>query len=105
MNNINQKLIEIRLSAYDSRLLNNGVKFFISTCKKFTPVNLAFFPVKTSKFTVIRGPHIDKRSREQFQIIKYSAFFQISEKVLENNIQPIVKNLPAGVHFRIKVLL
>lgn len=62
--------ISIRLRAYDFRLLDRAVKEIVATvqqsgAKVVGPVPL---PTNTKKFTVNRSPHIDKKSREQFQI-------------------------------------
>jgi len=61
--------IRIRLMAYDYRLLDLSCEEIVETVKKTGatlsgPVPL---PTKREVFTVLRGPHIDKKSREQFQ--------------------------------------
>lgn len=62
--------IRIRLKAFDHRLLDQSTREIVNTAKRTGaevrgPIPL---PRKIDKFTVLRGPHIDKKSREQFEI-------------------------------------
>ena len=64
--------IRIRLKAYDHRVLDNSTKEIVNTAKRTGaqvrgPIPL---PTRIEKFTVNRSPHVDKKSREQFEIIK-----------------------------------
>jgi small subunit ribosomal protein S10 len=62
--------IRIRLQAYDHRLLDQSVKEIVNTAKR-TGANVRGpipLPTHIQKFTVNRSPHIDKKSREQFEI-------------------------------------
>ena len=65
-----QQNIRIRLKAFDHRVLDQSTKEIVSTAKRTGaqvrgPIPL---PTRIEKFTVNRGPHIDKKSREQFEI-------------------------------------
>ena len=62
--------IRIRLKAYDHRVLDTSAKEILETAKRTGadvrgPIPL---PTRIEKFTVLRSPHIDKKSREQFEI-------------------------------------
>ena len=62
--------IRIRLKAYDHRVLDTSAKEILETAKRTGadvrgPVPL---PTRIERFTVLRSPHIDKKSREQFEI-------------------------------------
>ena len=62
--------IRIRLKAYDHRVLDTSAKEILETAKRtgadvVGPIPL---PTRIEKFTVLRSPHIDKKSREQFEI-------------------------------------
>ncbi|MBF8279063.1 MAG: rpsJ [candidate division NC10 bacterium] len=62
--------IRIRLKAYDHRILDQSAKEIVNTAQRTGarvsgPIPL---PTKISRYTVLRSPHIDKKSREQFEI-------------------------------------
>ena len=62
--------IRIKLKAYDHRLLDASVQEIISAAQR-TGAKIAGpipLPTSVSRFTVLRGPHINKKSREQFEI-------------------------------------
>ena len=67
---MNGQNIRIRLKAFDHRILDSSTKEIVSTAKRTGahvrgPIPL---PTKIEKFTVNRSPHVDKKSREQFEI-------------------------------------
>ena len=77
---MNQK-IRIKLSAYDYRLLDQSVVEIVETAKRtgarvVGPIPL---PTKIEKFTVLRSPHVDKKSREQFEIRTHKRLLDILE--------------------------
>nr|MQS23032.1 30S ribosomal protein S10 [Escherichia coli] len=62
--------IRIRMEAYDYRILDQSALEIVETAKRtgakvFGPVPL---PTRIERYTVLRSPHIDKRSREQFEV-------------------------------------
>ena len=62
--------IRIRLKAYDHKLLDQSTEEIVNTAQKtgakiLGPIPL---PTKKNKFTVLRSPHVDKKSREQFEM-------------------------------------
>ena len=65
----NQK-IRIKLKAYDHRLLDQAVKDIVGTVERSGALISGPIPLPTtiSRYTVLRSPHVDKKSREQFEI-------------------------------------
>ena len=96
--------VRIRLMAYDHRLLDVSCKEIVETAKKTGatvsgPVPL---PSKREVFTVLRGPTIDKKSREQFQIKTHKRLLEILNPTAKT-IDALRKlDLPAGVIVEIK---
>ena len=100
----NQK-IRIRLKAYDYRVLDQAVVEIVETVKRtgakiLGPVPL---PTKINKFTVLRSPHVDKKSREQFEIRTHKRLIDILEPSPETVDALMKLNLAAGVHVEIKL--
>ena len=97
--------IRIRLKAFDHRVLDTSTSEIVSTAKRTGAQVRGPIPLPTGieKFTVNRSPHIDKKSREQFEIRTHKRLLFISEPTAKT-IDAISKlNLPAGVDIRIKV--
>lgn len=96
--------IRIKLMAYDHRILDLSCEEIIETVKKTGaavsgPVPL---PTKREIFTVLRSPHIDKKSREQFQIKTHKRLLEIINPTAKT-IDALRKlDLPAGVNVEIK---
>ena len=97
--------IRIRLKAYDYRLLDQSTAEIVDTAKRtgakiIGPIPL---PTRISKYTVLRSPHVDKKSREQFEIRAHKRLVDIidwSPKTMDALTQ---LELPAGVHVEIKL--
>lgn len=96
--------IRIRLKAYDHRLLDHSVKEIVETAKRTGaslrgPIPL---PTKINKYCVLRSPHVDKKSREQFEIRTHNRLIDIVEPS-QQTVDALMKlNLPAGVDVEIK---
>ena len=73
--------IRIKLSAYDYRLLDQSVVEIVETAKRTGAriVGQIPLPTKIEKFTVLRSPHVDKKSREQFEIRTHKRLLDILE--------------------------
>jgi small subunit ribosomal protein S10 len=101
---VNQK-IRIKLKAYDHRLLDRSVKEIVETAKRTGseikgPIPL---PTKINKYCVLRSPHVDKKSREQFEIRTHKRLMDILEPT-QNTVDALMKlDLPAGVDVEIKL--
>jgi small subunit ribosomal protein S10 len=97
--------IRIRLKAYDHRVLDQSVREIVSTAKRTGarvrgPIPL---PTRTERFTVLRSPHIDKKSREQFEIRTHKRLLDIVDPTPQTVDALMKLDLAAGVDVEIKV--
>ncbi len=102
---MNGQNIRIRLKAFDHRILDTSTREIVSTAKRTGaqvrgPIPL---PTRIEKFTVNRSPHIDKKSREQFEIRTHKRLIFITEPTAKTMDALAKLNMPAGVDIRIKV--
>ena len=100
---VNQS-IRIRLKAFDHRVLDQSTGEIVTTAKRTGarvrgPIPL---PTRIEKFTVLRSPHVDKKSREQFEIRTHKRLIYISEPTTKTVDALSKLNMPAGVDIRIK---
>ncbi len=99
-----QQKIRIKLRAYDHRLLDLSTQDIVETAKKTGagisgPIPL---PTRHEVFTVLRSPHVDKKSREQFLLKTHKRLIDIVNPTART-IDALKKlDLPAGVHVEIK---
>ncbi len=97
--------IRIRMKAYDHKLLDRSASDVIETAKRtgarvFGPVPL---PTRIHRVTVLRSPHVDKKSREQFEIRTHKRLLDIVDPT-PKTIDALMKlDLPAGVDVEIKL--
>ena len=95
--------IRLTLKSYDHQLLDSAVKQIIMTVKRtgskmVGPVPL---PNKRNCFTVLRSPHVDKKSREQFELITHKRILDIVSPS-EQTIDALMKlSISAGVDVEI----
>ena len=96
--------IRIRLKAYDYRVLDQSTTEIVDTAKR-TGASIAGpvpLPTKINKFTVLRSPHVDKKSREQFEIRTHKRLLDILEPT-QQTLDALMKlDLSAGVDVEIK---
>ena len=96
--------IRIRLKAYDSKLLDQSAGEIVETAKR-TGARVAGpipLPTRINKFTVLRSPHVDKKSREQFEIRTHKRMLDILEPT-QQTLDALMKlDLSAGVDVEIK---
>ncbi len=96
--------IRIRLKAYDHRLLDQSVNEIVETAKRTGskvsgPIPL---PTKISRFCVLRSPHVDKKSREEFEMRTHKRIIDLLEPT-QATIDALMKlDLSAGVDVDIK---
>jgi small subunit ribosomal protein S10 len=96
--------IRIRLKAYDHRLLDQAAGEIVEAAKRTGATISGPLPLPTKKeiFTVLRGPTIDKKSREQFGLATHKRLIGILDPT-SKTIDALRKlNLPAGVDVEIK---
>ena len=96
--------IRIRLKAYDYKLLDQSASEIVETAKR-TGAKVAGpipLPTRINKFTVLRSPHVDKKSREQFEIRTHKRLLDILEPT-QATLDALMKlDLSAGVDVEIK---
>jgi len=102
---MNGQNIRIRLKAFDHRILDSSTKEIVSTAKRTGaqvrgPIPL---PTKIEKFTVNRSPHIDKKSREQFEIRTHKRVLDIVDPTPQTVDALMKLDLAAGVDVEIKL--
>ncbi len=96
--------IKIRMESYDHEALDKSSAELVDTAKRTGarvqgPVPL---PTRIERYTVLRSPHIDKKSREQFEIRTHKRLIDITEPTAKT-VDTLGKlSLPAGVDIRIK---
>ena len=97
--------IRIRLKAYDYRVLDQSTTEIVDTAKR-TGARLAGpipLPTRIEKFTVNRSPHIDKKSREQFEIRTHKRVLDIVDPTPQTVDALMKLDLSAGVDVEIKL--
>jgi small subunit ribosomal protein S10 len=98
--------IRIVLKAFDSRLLDSAVGSILETVKR-TGADIAGpipLPTKINRFTVLRSPHIDKKSREQFEVRTHKRLIDILEPNNQTGDSLMKLDLPTGVDVKIKLM-
>ncbi len=96
--------IRIRLKAYDHRILDQSTSEIVETARRTGARVAGPIPLPTLKnrFTVLRSPHVDKKSREQFEIRTHKRLLDILEPTPETVDALMKLDLPAGVDVEIK---
>ena len=97
--------IRIRLKAYDHRVLDQSAEEIVETAKRTGakicgPIPL---PTEIERYTVLRSPHVDKKSREQFEIRTHKRLLDIVSPTAKTVDELKKLNLPAGVDISIRV--
>lgn len=96
--------IRIRMEAYDHRALDSSATEIVDQAKRTSakvrgPIPL---PTRIERFTVLRGPHIDKKSREQFEMRTHKRVIDIFEPTARTVEALNRLVVPAGVFVKIK---
>src|SRR5438128_11349140 len=95
---MNEK-IRIRLKAYDYRVLDQSTSEIVDTAKR-TGARVAGpipLPTQVSRYTVLRSPHVDKKSREQFEMRTHKRLLDILEPETQHGDAALKLEVPAGV--------
>jgi small subunit ribosomal protein S10 len=97
--------IRIRLKAFDHRILDNSTKEIVNTAKRTGaqirgPVPL---PTRIERFTVNRSPHVDKKSREQFEMRTHRRLLDIVDPTPQTVDALMKLDLASGVDVEIKL--
>ena len=96
--------IRIRMEAYDHEVLDGAAVSIVETAKRtgarvHGPVPM---PTRIERYTVLRSPHVNKKSREQFEIRTHKRIIEISEATGKTMDALTKITMPAGVNVRIK---
>ena len=97
--------IRIRMEAYDHTVLDKAAAEIVETAKRTGakvsgPVPL---PTRIERYTVLRSPHVDKKSREQFEIRTHKRLIDITEPTAKTVDALDKLAMPAGVFIKIKL--
>jgi len=101
---IGNEKIRIRLKAYDYRILDQSTAEIVATARRTMAVSAGPIPLPTmkNKYCVLRSPHVDKKSREQFEIRTHKRLIDILNPTPQT-VEALMKlDLPAGVDVEIK---
>lgn len=100
----NQKF-RIRLKAYDHKILDQSVVEIVNTAKR-TGARVAgpiVLPTRINKYCVLRSPHVNKKSREQFEVRTHKRLIDILDPT-QQTVDALMKlDLSAGVDVEIKL--
>jgi len=102
---IQTQKIRIRLKGYDHKLLDQSTIEIVETAKRTgaTVAGPIPLPTKVNKYCVLRSPHVDKKSREQFEMRTHKRLLDILEPT-QQTIDALMKlELSAGVDVEIKL--
>jgi small subunit ribosomal protein S10 len=97
--------IRIRLKAFDHKLLDQSTREIVETARR-TGAKIAGpipLPTRINRYTVLRSPHVDKKSREQFEVRTHKRMLDILEPTQQTIDQLMKLDLSAGVHVEIKL--
>jgi small subunit ribosomal protein S10 len=102
---MNSQNIRIRLKAFDHRVLDQSTGEIVNTARRTGarvrgPIPL---PTHIEKYTVLRSPHIDKKSREQFEIRTHKRLLDIVDPTPQTVDALMKLDLAAGVNVEIKL--
>ena len=102
---MDQQNIRIRLKAFDHRVLDQSAGEIVSTEQRTgaTVCGPIPLPTRIDKYTVLRSPHIDKKSREQFEIRTHKRVLDILDPTPQTVDALMKLDLAAGVDVEIKL--
>ena len=97
--------IRVRLKAYDHKVLDQSTSEIVDTCRRTGAKVAGPIPLPTSRsvITVLRSPHVDKKSREQFEMRTHKRLIDIIEPTAQTVDALMKLDLPAGVNVEIKL--
>ncbi|MBF0275550.1 MAG: 30S ribosomal protein S10 [Nitrospinae bacterium] len=101
-----EQKIRIRLKAFDHRILDRSVVSIVDTAKKTGARVCGPIPLPTSinRWTVLRSPHVDKKSREQFEMRTHRRVIEIHDST-QDTVDALMKlDISSGVDVEIKLV-
>ncbi len=101
---ISQERIRIKLRSYDHRMLDASVSRIVEAAQKTGAIvaGPVLLPVRIKKYTVLRSPHTDKKSREQFEMRIHKRLIDLKSPTSKTVDELMKLDLPAGVDVAIK---
>lgn len=102
---LNKNKIRIKLKGYDHHLLTESCNTIISTANRTKVKTIGPIPLPTKRriYCVLRSPHVDKDSREHFEIRSHSRIIDIYEPISQT-IDALMKlNIPPGIDIEVKL--
>lgn len=104
-NDTPKQRIRIRLKAYDSKVIDQSAKQILDAATRTGAQVAGPIPLPTERnvTTVIRGPHVHKTSREQFEMRVHKRLIDVTEPTPKTVDSLMNLNLPAGVDIEIKM--
>ena len=102
--NVDNQKIRIRLKAFDHKMIDRSASEIVDTARRTGaivrgPIPL---PTKITKYTVLKSPFVDKKSREQFQLIVHSRIVDLLNST-SKTVDALMKlDMPAGVDIEIR---
>jgi|TARA_B100001105_G_scaffold213258_1_gene178239 small subunit ribosomal protein S10 len=102
---MSEQKIKIKLKAYDHKLLDRSVAEIVETTRRTGAKVVGPIPLPTmkNKWTVLRSPHVDKKSREQFEIRTHKRILEILEPTPQTVDALMKLDLSGGVDIEIKL--
>tara|TARA_B100000945_G_C20096703_1_gene463886 strand:- start:227 stop:550 length:324 start_codon:yes stop_codon:yes gene_type:complete len=100
----NKKKIRIRLKGYDQKILDRSTADIVETAKRTGARIVGPIPLPTKReiYTVLRSPHVDRKSREQFEMRTHIRLLDILNPTLDTIDKLKVLPVAAGVDIKIK---
>ncbi len=101
---MNNQKIRIRLKAFDANMLDRSTSDIVRTARKTGAQISGPIPLPTCRsiYTVLRSPHVDKKSREQFEIRVHKRLIEITDTSGQTITELMNLELPAGVDIEVK---
>src|SRR5690606_29014802 len=105
MRDMDRQNIRVRLKAFDHRVLDHSTRAVVNTAKRTgaTARGPIALPTLIGRFTVDRSPHVDKRSREQFEVRTHKRVLDIVDPTPQTVDALMKLDLSAGVDVEIKI--
>ncbi len=104
MSGQSNQFVRIRMEAYDHAVIDQSAAEIVDTAKRTGSIVRGPIPLPTriERYTVLSGPHVDKKARQQFEIRTHKRLIDILD-VTKKTIDALNKlSLPAGVEIKIK---
>ncbi|HOX22382.1 MAG TPA: 30S ribosomal protein S10 [Elusimicrobiales bacterium] len=101
----NQERIRIKLRSYDHRMIDQSVTRIVEAAKRTGAIiaGPVLLPTRIRKYTVLRSPHTDKKSREQFEMRVHKRLIDLKSPTSKTVDELMKLDLPAGVDVEIKM--